>query len=164
MVYLPPATADSDSYEGSSSKKRRKDLSKKPNFTKPVNFISTGTVLPNQEIDHNSLEENEVVEEDDVRPAGLGLGSSAGLGFDSASSKNAMDDGGYTQADRGEDYDFLPTAFGKKIMEGAQLRREKEREKSIVSQEVFSSSKERIGAGRRRCVRKAYQGHWDEIA
>ncbi|KAL2545635.1 Septin and tuftelin-interacting protein 1-like protein 1 [Forsythia ovata] len=139
--------SDSDSYEGSGSKKRRKDLSKKPNFTKPVNFISTGTVSPNQEIDHNSLEENKVVEEDGMRPAGLGLGSSAGLGFDSVSSKNAMDDGGYTQADQDEDNDFLPTAFGKKIMEGAQLRREKEREKSMLAKKSSLAGRKELEPG-----------------
>ncbi|KAI3474995.1 hypothetical protein Pfo_030306 [Paulownia fortunei] len=125
--------SDSDSYDGSGSKKRRKDPSKKTDYTKPVNFVSTGSVMPNQEINRNSKEVKEVIVEDDLRPVGLGLGASAGLGFGSASSRNANHEEGYAQADKDDDYDFLPTAFGKKIKEGAQLRREKEKEKSMLA-------------------------------
>ncbi|KAK6130201.1 hypothetical protein DH2020_036011 [Rehmannia glutinosa] len=93
------------------SKKRRKDLSKKIDYSKPVNFISTGSVMPSHEIERTSKEDSEVIDEDDLKPAGLGLGASAGLGFGSASSKNA------TREEKDEGDEFLPTAFGKKIME-----------------------------------------------
>ncbi|KAI3472517.1 hypothetical protein Pfo_028011 [Paulownia fortunei] len=138
--------SDSDSYDGSGSKKRRKDPSKKTDYTKPVNFVSTGSAMPNQEINRNSKEVKEVIVEDDLRPVGLGLGASAGLGFGSASSKNANHEEGYAQADKDDDYDFLPTAFGKKIKEGAQLRREKEKEKSMLAKK--SSQAEGGGLGK----------------
>ncbi|KAL0406385.1 UNVERIFIED_CONTAM: Septin and tuftelin-interacting protein 11 [Sesamum latifolium] len=123
--------SDSDSYDGLGSKKRRKDLAKKTDFTKPVNFVSTGTVMPNEEIDRNSKEDNEVMDEDEVKPTGLG--SSAGLGFGSAPSKNVTPEAAHAHQGKDEDDNFLPSAFGKKIKEGAQLRREREKEKSILA-------------------------------
>ncbi|KAA8537066.1 hypothetical protein F0562_029544 [Nyssa sinensis] len=138
VLYGVFASADSDSdddYDGSSSRKRRKDFSKKPDLTKPVNFVSTGTVMPNQEIDRNSKEESEntsaAIEEEDLK-RGLGLGSSnsgsSGLGFPSISSKAINGNG-----DENDDDDFLPTAFGRKIKEGALQRRERDREKSELA-------------------------------
>lgn len=121
---------DDDDYP---SRKRKKDFSKKADLTKPVNFVSTGTFMPNQEIDNKSKEQNEkdgYVSED--RP-GLGLGfgmgsagtSGSGLGFNSGSAANGSD---RNDSDENDDNNFLPTAFGKKIKEGA-MRREKERER-----------------------------------
>ncbi|KAK4385996.1 Septin and tuftelin-interacting protein 11 [Sesamum angolense] len=123
--------SDSDSYDGLGSKKRRKDLAKRTDYTKPVNFVSTGTVMPNEEIDRNSKEDNEVMDEDEVKPTGLG--SSAGLGFGSAASKNVTPEAAHAHEGKDEDDIFLPSAFGKKIKEGAQLRREREKEKSILA-------------------------------
>ncbi|KAL3835164.1 hypothetical protein ACJIZ3_009900 [Penstemon smallii] len=141
ILYGVFASGDSDSdYEGSGSKKRRKDLSKKADYTKPVYFVSTGTVMPSQEIDRNTKEEIEVMEEDELRPSGLGLGASAGLGFSSASSKNVVHD----QTDKDEVNDFLPTTFGKKIMEGAQLRREREKEKSMLAKKSSQAVKREL--------------------
>ncbi|KAL0301444.1 UNVERIFIED_CONTAM: Septin and tuftelin-interacting protein 11 [Sesamum radiatum] len=123
--------SDSDSYDGLGSKKRRKDLAKRTDYTKPVNFVSTGTVMPNEEIDRNSKEDNEVMDEDEIKPTGLG--SSAGLGFGSAASKNVAPEAAHAHEGKDEDDNFLPSAFGKKIKEGAQLRREREKEKSILA-------------------------------
>ncbi|RVW67184.1 Septin and tuftelin-interacting protein 1-like 1 [Vitis vinifera] len=126
--------ADSDSDDSSSAKKRRKDLSNKTDFTKPVNFVSTGVVMPTQEIERNSREQ---VNEDDGgsggdRP-GLGLGSTnfgSGIGFTSNSGSFSKNVGNNEVDEHDNDDDgFLPTAFGRKIKEGAQ-RREREREKS----------------------------------
>ncbi|KAK3420059.1 hypothetical protein EUGRSUZ_G00845 [Eucalyptus grandis] len=115
------ASGDSDSdYDDSSKRKRRKnrDLHGKADLSKPVNFVSTGTVMPNREIDENSKTENEDDESADVdedRP-GLGVGAGVGLGF------KKRDDG---FDENGEEEDgFLPTAFGRKIKEGAERRRE----------------------------------------
>ncbi|KAK6117166.1 hypothetical protein DH2020_049045 [Rehmannia glutinosa] len=129
---------DSDLDDRSGSKKRRKDLSKKIDYSKPVNFVSTGSVMPSHEIERTSKEDSEVIDEDDLKPAGLGLGASAGLGFGSASSKNA------TREEKDEDDEFLPTAFGKKIMEGAQLRREREKEKSMQKKKSSEAGKREL--------------------
>ncbi|CAK9159611.1 unnamed protein product [Ilex paraguariensis] len=117
--------SDSDNGGGSSTRKRRKDLSKKSHFTKPVNFVSTGTVIPNQEIDDNLKEENVDAAEEENKTSGLGLGASgscsSGLGFHSSASRIAVTENGADQEDDGDV--FLPTAFGKKIREGAERRR-----------------------------------------
>ncbi|CAK9158477.1 unnamed protein product [Ilex paraguariensis] len=122
--------SDSDNGGGSSTRKRRKDLSKKSHFTKPVNFVSTGTVIPNQEIDDNLKEENVDAAEEENKTSGLGLGASgscsSGLGFHSSASRIAVTENGADQEDDGDV--FLPTAFGKKIREGAERRREREKE------------------------------------
>src|ERR1044072_8396727 len=122
---------DDDDY---SSRKRRKDrsLSKKQDLTKPVNFVSTGTFMPNQEIDNNSREKDERdgdVSED--RPGlGLGMGSAstsgAGLGFNSSRAANGSDRN--DESDENDDDKFLPTAFGKMIKEGA-MKRERQRQR-----------------------------------
>ncbi|KAK2965742.1 hypothetical protein RJ640_003280 [Escallonia rubra] len=121
------ADSDSDEDYGGGSRKRRKDMSKKPDLTKPVNFVSTGSVIPNQEID-----KNEDAEHDHELP-GLGLGASSssasGLGFH-ANSSPVADENGFEEQD---EEDLLPTAFGKKIMEGAQKRRQEREEKSKLT-------------------------------
>ncbi|XP_027064582.1 septin and tuftelin-interacting protein 1 homolog 1 [Coffea arabica] len=135
--------SDSDDYGGlGSSRKRRKDkgLSSKPDFSKPVNFVSTGTVMPNQEIDRN-LEEEKLDDEGEADrvPAGLGFGAS------SSSSKETtmlMEDGS-----KNDDDDFLPSAFGKKIKEGAQLRREREKEKSMLAKKSSRPGRKELEPG-----------------
>ncbi|KAL8509484.1 hypothetical protein ACS0TY_016629 [Phlomoides rotata] len=127
ILYGVFASGDSDSdYEGSGSKKRKKDLSKRADYSKPVNFVSTGSVMPSQEIDHISKEENEVLGDDDPKPVGIGLG------FGSGSSKNVHKD---------EDDEFLPTALGKKISEGAKLRGVREKEKAMLAKKSSQAGK-----------------------
>ncbi|KAK4283911.1 hypothetical protein QN277_000812 [Acacia crassicarpa] len=122
--------ADSDDDEDDySNRKRRKDrdLSKKPDLTKPVNFVSTGSFMPNQDDNHSKEQiEEENYARDDKPGLGLGMGtastSGSGLGFNTSHRENASDDDN-------DDDGFLPTAFGKKIREGA-MRREKEKERA----------------------------------
>ncbi|KAF7845101.1 septin and tuftelin-interacting protein 1-like protein 1 [Senna tora] len=129
VLYGVFADSDDDDDDYSNRKRRKdRDFSKKPDLTKPVNFISTGTFMPNQDADNKSNEQKEkenFVSED--RPGiGLGMGttstSGSGLGFNSSYHENASDD-------ENNDNNFLPTAFGKKIKEGA-MRRERERERA----------------------------------
>lgn len=126
---------DSDSEGGSNKRKRRKDLSKKQDLTKPLNFVSSGIVMPNQEIDKNSKEKNEKddqdYEDDDSRP-GLGLGFG---------SKNIS--GGKDEEVKDTNIDFLPTAFGKKFKERVLQRRE-EMEKSKLDKKSAQ-----VGSGKR---------------
>ncbi|KAM0951666.1 putative tuftelin interacting protein [Dioscorea sansibarensis] len=104
---------NSDS-NGSGSPKRDHGvlISEKPDLTKPVQFVSTGTVLPSQEFERN----HEKIES----TATLEMNQGQGPGFRGDPEKK---EGGE------DDEDFLPTLFGEKIKEGAQ-RRVKEREKS----------------------------------
>ncbi|KAL1293286.1 hypothetical protein HN51_053940 [Arachis hypogaea] len=135
VLYGVFAGSDDDDDDDYSSKKRRKDLSKKQDLTKPVNFISTGTFMPNQDVVDNNRDSKEHGEKDgyvsEDRPGlGLGMGSAstsgAGLGF--TSSNGDRNNGSDENIDDGDDHNFLPTAFGKKIKEGA-MRRERERER-----------------------------------
>ncbi|KAG6494981.1 hypothetical protein ZIOFF_042768 [Zingiber officinale] len=93
--------SDSDTDEGGrrSRKRRKGDL-----ISKPVQFVSTGTVMPSQEIKRDPREEGD-------RSAGVpnsGQGLGYGLGFQSS--------GKETEGVVDEDEDlFLPMAFGRKI-------------------------------------------------
>ncbi|KAK8276677.1 hypothetical protein V6Z11_D10G216700 [Gossypium hirsutum] len=105
------SNTDSEDGGSSSSRKRRKVFGKKVGLTKPVNFVSTATIMPTQEIYKNSKEY--------TRP---GLGSGIGLGFGGNDSLPKSDGNGVADEVEG---------FGRKIKEGAQ-RREKERERLIM--------------------------------
>ncbi|WOH03633.1 hypothetical protein DCAR_0623032 [Daucus carota subsp. sativus] len=123
--------SDSDDYSSKKKKKRKNDLSRKADLTKPVSFVSTGVVMPNQEIDKNSEEEDK--DQYDDTPSGLGLGASrfgsSGLGFSSDGKGKPAEE---VQVETEDDY--LPTSFGEKIKKGALLRRqEKEKEKSKIN-------------------------------
>lgn len=120
-------SSDSDSDGRPSKRRRNRDLlGRKPDLTKPVNFVSTGTVMPNQEIDRDFEKETgtETQNPNSNSNSSQGAGLGYGLGFQADSGKGTNED--VAAAD--DNQDFLPTAFGRKIMEGAQ-RREKEREK-----------------------------------
>ncbi|KAF6162388.1 hypothetical protein GIB67_012536 [Kingdonia uniflora] len=111
------AESDSNSDDdSSSSKKRRKGLSssKKQDFTKPVSFISTGIVIPTKEIEKGVDFDSEIVDEKPI----------LGLGFSNDSNNKS------SLANNDDESGFLTTEFGRRVMEGAVLRREKEREKS----------------------------------
>nr|XP_043636794.1 septin and tuftelin-interacting protein 1 homolog 1 [Erigeron canadensis] len=125
--------SDSDSEGGYGKKKRRKGLSRKQDLTKPLNFVSSGVVMPIQEIDQISKAENEREDQDDGQRPGLGLGASGpGLGFNGSKEADVDD----------TEIDFLPTAFGKKIKEGALQRRQKELEKFMLNKK---SSQVKLG-------------------
>jgi tuftelin-interacting protein 11 len=140
VLYGVFADSASDSDDDYSSKKRRKDrdIYKKSDLTKPVSFVSTGIVMPTQEIDQNSKQENknDDVYTNDEGNTGLGLGFSSstsglGLGFNSSSNGVQLERNANGAINGGDDNDdgennFLPTAFGRKIKEGA-MRRERER-------------------------------------
>ncbi|KAH0459275.1 hypothetical protein IEQ34_012089 [Dendrobium chrysotoxum] len=121
------ASSDSDSDGRVSRKRSKRDLIRKPDLSKPVQFISTGTVMPNQEVERNA--EESAASENHNPSAGLGFG----LGFRADPDKTGEGD---------EDENFLPTAFGRKIKEAAQ-RREREREE--MEREKLRSEKKSIG-------------------
>ncbi|KAJ8536616.1 hypothetical protein K7X08_035017 [Anisodus acutangulus] len=64
----------------------------------------------------------------------LGLGTSSGIGFGTSSNNNADDEI--------EEEIYLPTAFGRKIKEGAEQRRKKEKEAFMLAKKVFRSGGE----------------------
>ncbi|KAJ6763375.1 TUFTELIN-INTERACTING PROTEIN 11-RELATED [Salix purpurea] len=146
VLYGIFADYDSDDDYVSSSRKRRKDP-RKADLTKPVNFVSTGTVMPNQEIDKNLRDKNSdgiFAADDDNRP-GIGSGFNTGLGFNSGpgdfngvkKSEGFEDDG----CDEAED-SFLPTEFGKRIKEGGRKERAGENgEESKRSEEKQGSER-----------------------
>lgn len=103
---------DSDSDNEDSGKRRRRGEGKKVDLSKPVSFVSTGTVMPSEEIDKEEKEDHA-----NGVGAGLGFGAPghAGLGFGAPKQEE-------------EEVELLPTAFGRRIKEGAE-RREMEREK-----------------------------------
>ncbi|GAB4857200.1 hypothetical protein Ancab_015109 [Ancistrocladus abbreviatus] len=138
VLYGVFASVSSDSDDdGSSSKKRLKDVIKKADFTEPVNFLSAGTVTPNQEIDRNSKEEKHLKDEDDdnageYRPgSGLEAASTSGSGLGFVSSSNRQSRGqsekksGAVEEEEDDEDSFLPTAFGRKIQKGAEQRQER---------------------------------------
>ncbi|XP_059279533.1 septin and tuftelin-interacting protein 1 homolog 1-like [Lycium ferocissimum] len=146
VLYGVFASGDSDSdYEGS-SKKHKKGLSTKPDLTKPVNFVSNGTVMPNQEIDQNTKEENDQLISEESK--GLGFGASVGLGFGTSSTNNNADEEYIKTAAQVETdgENFLPSAFGRKIKEGALRReKEKEKEKSMLAKKSSESGRREPG-------------------
>lgn len=120
--------SDSDADESSSKRRRRGDLIKKGDLSKPVSFVSTGTVKPSEEIDK--------AEEDADQHPNAGLGSAGlglGLGFAGSMSKQTEE----------EEESLFPSAFGKRVKEGAE-RREKEREKEKTR---LSKSKGGVSTG-----------------
>ncbi|KAH0974204.1 hypothetical protein GBA52_016103 [Prunus armeniaca] len=137
-------SADSeDDEDNEGSRKRRKE--QKVDLTKPVNFVSTGIVLPNQEMDKNLKQQNDDLGACGVGTSGLGFG--AAMGFNNLNSglglnNSNLDPTGGEEEDEENDTNFLPTAFGKKIKEGAE-RRQKEREKLKLLKQTTSQSRSR---------------------
>lgn len=144
VIYGTFAGSDDDEDDGGGSRKRKKE--RKADFTKPVSFVSTGVVVPNQEV------EKDLKQQSDDRPDvdqghGLGLGatSGSGLGFNNSglgfnnsglgfnNSGLGFNNSAGDDDDDEDDSNFLPTAFGKKIKEGAE-RRHREKEKMKLQQ------------------------------
>ncbi|KAG5559090.1 hypothetical protein RHGRI_008868 [Rhododendron griersonianum] len=125
------AGTDSDN---SSSKKR-----KKSDLATSLSFVSAGTVVPNIELDKISQEQLNESDLVDDQPKLTGLG----LGFRSDSRKETDNHG--DESDGG----FLPSAFGRKIKEGVQQRRERERERAKLANvsESESSGMREVGCG-----------------
>ncbi|KAL6178871.1 hypothetical protein ACLB2K_050388 [Fragaria x ananassa] len=151
--------ADSDEDEDDGSRKRRKDK-KTADFTKPVSFVSTGVVLPNQEVENDLKQPTGDI--DRARASGSGLGfnnSGGGLGFSNSGGLGLNNSGGglgfgnsgssglglnsSVGKDEEDASNFLPSAFGKKIMEAAERRRHKEKEKMKLQQQQQSSQSRR---------------------
>eukprot|EP00249_Psilotum_nudum_P034631 c53942_g1_i1 orf=3-491(-) len=104
---------ESDSDADDRSRKRRRDVMKRSDLSKPVNFISTGSVMPSEEIEKKA----EDGDREGFRP-GLGSAGTSGLGFKIDSMRDEEE----------EEEDLLPSAFGKRIKEAAE-KRERERER-----------------------------------
>ena len=143
---------DEDDLTGGAAGRRRrkrrkdKDLISKGDLTRPVNFVSKGSVNPN--LDNDNIRQasdvaerrEEAEEEDGERPAGAGLGF-GGLGFGglglgaTTTGSGGGKGGGFVSggvsrpADEAEEENLLPTAFGQQIKERAERRREAERER-----------------------------------
>ncbi|CAM6126771.1 unnamed protein product [Calypogeia fissa] len=126
--------SDSDE-EGTGKRRRRGDLIKKSDLTKPVNFVSTGIV--------RSVEEKveEVAMEEDLDAA-----ERPGLGLGMASSQTRK-----VEKVEEEIEDFLPTAFGRQIVESAQRkqkeREERERKVKVAAASGPTSGSDRVTAG-----------------
>ncbi|KAK9139171.1 hypothetical protein Scep_008852 [Stephania cephalantha] len=155
VLYGVFAESDSDADDDSSKKRRRGDLSsKKADFSKPVNFVSTGTFMPNPEkseksdFDAENSNENDQFNDPVEGNSGLGLGfkSGLGLGFREGSPKGDVKTAELDGEDGGFD-DFLPTEFGREIKERA-LRREKARRESMLVKKSGQKSRKReVDAG-----------------
>ncbi|KAG0470574.1 hypothetical protein HPP92_017274 [Vanilla planifolia] len=126
-------SSDSDSDGRISRKRSRRDVIRKPDLSKPVQFVSTGTVMPSQEIDRNDKENASAVP---------GSNPSASLGFRAEPEK---------ANDGDEDDDFLRTALGRKIKEGAHR---KEREREEMEREKLRSEKKSSGRREARAFRE----------
>ncbi|KAG9449842.1 hypothetical protein H6P81_009807 [Aristolochia fimbriata] len=130
------ADSDSDSLQGFTRKRKKADLSK------PVSFVSTATVVPNEEVDKS----NDLKEKEGQDGMGKGLGfrvSPRGLGFGKDSSAQ-REEVFHDNNTNGDDDNFLPTALGRRIKEGAR-RREKEREKLRTHKKVRDSRSGEVG-------------------
>lgn len=125
---------ESDSDADEASRRKRRDIIKKGDLSKPVSFVSTGTVMPSEEIDKEQEEDPSA----DQRKPGLGSGSTSGLGLGLGFTGSSLEDA--------EEEDLLPSAFGKRIKEGAE-RREKEREKEKAKVSTSRSKGPSAGVG-----------------
>jgi tuftelin-interacting protein 11 len=76
-VFATGDSSDSDSDTGRRRRKRRRGdvIGSKGDMTKPVQFVSTGTVMPSKEIEENKEEQEEG---NSSRGLGFGLGFSVG--------------------------------------------------------------------------------------
>ncbi|XP_024020151.1 septin and tuftelin-interacting protein 1 homolog 1 [Morus notabilis] len=146
-VFAEDEEDDDYGHPSSSSRKRRKDH-READLSKPVNFVSTGIVMPTQEIDNHSKRNYD-------GPPGLGFGSSASAAaLDKENDSDSVEAEAAAEAEIEEE--FLPTAFGKKIIEGAQKR---EKEKQRLKLENKSQSQ---GGGRRQSDSGAAVGGFEK--
>ncbi|CAN1836726.1 Septin and tuftelin-interacting protein 1 homolog 1 [Linum perenne] len=139
-------SSDSDDHGSRRKRRKDKDRDRDRDLTKPVNFVSTGTVMPNKELDKNTREEN-VVDEDMFAPeddgggssrAGLGAGSGLGLGFNSGVNGEEVGRRDGNDSDEDDVLKSLPLEFGRSIKE----RREREKERLKKKDEKGGKRKE----------------------
>ncbi|KMZ58060.1 putative Tuftelin interacting protein [Zostera marina] len=149
---------DSDSDDSDAdyrSRKKGRLINAKPDFTKPVAFVSIGNVMPTQEIEKNTVNQNDTgnhrpkskLHEEDELARNLNTTQGLGLGFSSNKSKlldetlKSMEFDDQEEDDDAGSDDFLPTAFGRRIKEGAQRRKQEMERAKEINKTTLSSSK-----------------------
>eukprot|EP00271_Cylindrocystis_brebissonii_P018176 TRINITY_DN5039_c0_g2_i1.p1 TRINITY_DN5039_c0_g2~~TRINITY_DN5039_c0_g2_i1.p1 ORF type:complete len:915 (+),score=193.00 TRINITY_DN5039_c0_g2_i1:331-3075(+) len=148
---------ESDSDNEGGGKRKRKDggLVGKADFTKPVNFVSKGNVVPTEEL--NKIERDGVGEEMSDRPGlGLGaesgeaegrpgLGNHAGIGFGFTKGEAGKEETAAGAEEEGED--IWKTALGQMIKEKAEKKKEMEKEKERKEKEEKLQAKGKTASG-----------------
>ena len=124
--------AESDSYSDDSSggdrRTRRRMDREEADLTKPVNFVSAGTFMPNQEVVRDYSERSDEIDSED----------------------NVINQ---VDVNVNEEDSLLPGAFGKKIAEGAKMREKAKKDGGIGKFEKATK-----GIGMKLLAKMGYKG------